>query len=87
MTAPRDPERPAEPSVELPADPVAYDSARAVQARRKGLPGPYVAGGTDPELEATRRRERRYLWLLVAMIIAIVLSGYVLGFVANILGG
>jgi len=87
MTEPHVPaSRPGE-DAELPADPEAYDSARAAQARRKGLPGPYIAGGTDPELEATLRRERRYLWLLIGMIVAIVLSGYVLGFLASVLGG
>jgi hypothetical protein len=72
---------------ELPPDPEAFDAPRAVSARRKGLSAPYIAGGDDPELEATRRRERRYLWLLIAMIVVIVLSGFVLGFVASILGG
>lgn len=71
----------------LPPDPDAYDSPRAVQARKKGLKTAYIPGGADPELEATRRRERRYLALLVAMIVIIVLSGFVLGIVANLLGG
>jgi hypothetical protein len=72
---------------ELPPDPQAYDSPRAVQARKKGLPGPYIAGGGDPDPEATRRRERRYLWLLIAMVVTIVLAGFVLGFVAQLIGG
>jgi len=81
--------RPAEPATpeSVPPDPVAYDSARAVQARRKGLPGPYIPGGGDPDLEATQRRERRYLWLLIGMVVVIVLSGYVIGFLASVLGG
>ncbi|HSL97736.1 MAG TPA: hypothetical protein VK831_04105 [Candidatus Deferrimicrobiaceae bacterium] len=87
MTGLRDPGRLPDEGSTLPPDPEAYDSPRAAQARRKGLPGPYIAGGTDPDLEATRRRERRYLWLLIGMIVAIVLSGYVLGFLASVLGG
>jgi hypothetical protein len=71
----------------VPPDPEAYDSARAVEARRKGLPGPYIPGGGDPDLEATRRQERRYLWLLIGMVVVIVASGYVLGFLASVLGG
>ncbi len=70
----------------LPADPDAYDSARAVQARARGLDAPYIAGGEDPDLEGTRRRERRYARLLIAMIVVVVLAGFVLGIVANALG-
>jgi hypothetical protein len=76
--------RPAEPP--LPPDPEAYDSPRAVQARARGLSAPYIAGGEDPNPEIGRREERRNLWLLVAMVIAVVLSGFVLGYVANLLG-
>jgi hypothetical protein len=72
---------------ELPPDPEAYDSARAVQARKKGLPGPYIAGGGDPEADETQRRERRYLWLLIGMVVVIVLSGFVLGILASLIGG
>ena len=87
MTVRRDAIPPPSESAGAPPDPAAYDSPRAVQARRKGLPASYIAGGADPELEATRQRERRYLWLLIAMIVVIVLSGFVLGFLASILGG
>jgi hypothetical protein len=70
----------------LPPDPDAYDSPRAAQARARGLAAPYIAGGEDPDLAATRRRERRYLRLLIAMIVVVVLAGFVLGIVANLLG-
>ncbi len=85
MTA--DPMRP-EPAErpDLPPDPDAYDSPRAVQARARGLAAPYIAGGLDPDLETTRRQERRYLRLLIAMVVVVVLSGFVLGYVANLLG-
>ena len=71
---------------QLPPDPDAYDSPRAAQARARGLAAPYIAGGEDPDLAATRRRERRYLRLLIAMVIVVVLAGFVLGIAANLLG-
>ena len=88
-----EPHGPAEPSQEpapaqqqLPPDPDAYDSPRAAQARARGLDAPYIAGGEDPDLAATRRREGRYLRLLIAMIVVVVLAGFVLGVLANLLG-
>ena len=71
---------------QLPADPEAYDSPRATQARARGLSAPYIAGGEDPDLASTRRREGRYLRLLIAMIVVVVLAGFVLGVLANALG-
>lgn len=70
----------------LPPDPDAYDSPRAVQARARGLAAPYIAGGEDPDPEATARQERRYLRLLVVMVVVIVLAGFVLGAIAKLLG-
>lgn len=70
----------------LPADPDAYDSPRAAQARARGLAAPYIAGGLDPDAETTRREERRLLRLLLVMVVVIVLSGFVLGYLANLLG-
>ena len=74
------------PAPGLPADPDAYDSPRATQARARGLAAPYIAGGLDPEIEATRRREQRDRRLLIAMIVALVLAGFVVGIVAKLLG-
>jgi hypothetical protein len=71
---------------QLPADPEAYDSPRGVQARARGLSAPYIAGGTDPDPEAGWREERRYLRILIAMVVVIVLSGFVLGYIAQLLG-
>jgi hypothetical protein len=71
---------------QLPADPDAYDSPRATQARARGLAAPYIAGGEDPDLEETRRRERPYVRLLLVMIVVLVLGGFVLGIVAKLLG-
>jgi hypothetical protein len=71
---------------QLQADPDAYDSPRAVQARARGLSAPYIAGGTDPDPEEGHREERRYLRILLAMVIVVVLSGFVLGYIAQLLG-
>lgn len=69
----------------LPPDPVQYDSVRNEHARRRGLQQPYIAGGTDPDLPQTLRRERRYVRLLVAMIILIVVVGFGLGIIEALL--
>jgi hypothetical protein len=71
---------------QLPPDPEAYDSPRASQARARGLAAPYIAGGRDPDIEQTQRSERRLKILLVAMIVTLVLSGFVLGVLQNLLG-
>jgi hypothetical protein len=68
----------------LPPDPKAYDSPRAEHARARGLAAPYIAGGLDPDAESARREERHYLRILVAMVVAIVLGGFVLGFLASL---
>ncbi len=62
-----------------PADPALYDSARARIARAKGLDAPYIVGGTDPRPELGRSEERRYGKLLVAMVLFLVLGGFVIG--------
>ena len=68
----------------LPPDPAAYDHPRAELARAKGLDQPYIAGGIDPEPEAARHEERRLVRLLLLMVIAVVLAGFVLGALAII---
>jgi hypothetical protein len=65
---------------ELPDDP------RSEAARRRGLDAPFIPGGRDPEPERGRREERLYLRLLIAMIVVVVLAGYVLGFIGQALG-
>jgi hypothetical protein len=70
----------------LPADPAAYDSPRAVQARARGLSTPYIPGGRDPDPDKAGREERFYLRLLVIMVVVIVLSGFVLGIAASLAG-
>ena len=63
----------------LPADPVEYDSARAQMARAKGLEAPYIAGGRDPDPGPGLREERYYGKLLLAMVVTLILAGFVLG--------
>jgi hypothetical protein len=69
----------------LPPDPEAYDAERNEHARKRGLAAPYIAGGRDPEPEVGRAEERRYLRWLVLMVIAIILSGFVLGILGNLI--
>lgn len=74
------------PPEPVPPDPAEYDTERATAARRRGLPTPYVPGGRDPDFEAAEREDRRWLRLLVLMVIVIVAAGFVLGFLAAVLG-
>ena len=74
------------PDPDLAPDPDAYDAPRAVQARARGLAAPYIAGGDDPDIDRTRREERRSLRILIAMIVIVVLSGFVLGALQKLLG-
>jgi hypothetical protein len=70
----------------LPPDPAAYDSPRAARARARGLAAPYIPGGRDPDAEGARREDRFYGRLLLAMVVIIVLSGFVLGIAATLAG-
>jgi hypothetical protein len=72
---------------ELTPDPEAFDSARSTRARARGLSAPYIAGGRDPQPEVARREERYYLRILVIMVVAVIVAGFVLGFLADALGG
>jgi hypothetical protein len=73
------------PPATLPPDPEAYDSVRSQHARARGLAAPYIAGGRDPEPEAGIREERFYGRLLVIMVLAVVLGGFVIGFAIALL--
>lgn len=83
-TSPAPPSPP--PAPPLPPDPVAYDSPRAVRAREKGLQAPYIAGGNDPDPAAGLAEDRRYVRLLLAMAVAIVASGFVIGTLIALVG-
>jgi hypothetical protein len=50
---------------------------RDLAARARGLSSAYIPGGNDPDLERTRRREARYIRLLIAMVVLIIASGLV----------
>ena len=78
---------PANRSPQLPPNPEAYDSPRARLARKKGLEAPYIAGGEDPQPESGRREERYYGRLLIAMVIGLVLGGFVMGIVLAVMTG
>jgi hypothetical protein len=71
----------------LPPDPEQYDSVRAQHARARGLSAPYIAGGRDPDPESGRREERRYLRLLVIMVLAITIGGFLLDTLIGLLLG
>ena len=58
---------------------------RNVLARERGLPTPYIPGGTDPDADAGRREERRYLRLLIAMVVLIVAGGFTISIVGLII--
>jgi hypothetical protein len=62
-------------------------TARDALARAKGMPGAEIAGGTDPDLEATLARERPYVRLLILMVVAIALAGFLLGAIAVTVSG
>ena len=78
---------PANRPPQLPPDPEAYDSPRARLARKKGLEAPYIAGGADPQPERGRREERYYVRLLIAMVIGLVLGGFVMGIAIAVMTG
>jgi hypothetical protein len=68
-----------------PPDPVAYDSPRAERARAKGLKGHYITGGDDPALAIAQAEERRLGKILLAMVIAIVSAGFIIGIAVALL--
>ena len=74
------------PGAAVPPDPVAYDSERSAAARARGLSTPYIPGGRDPDQERAEREDRRYLRILLVMVVAIVLSGFVVGMLAALAG-
>ena len=70
----------------VPPDPAAYDTERSAAARRRGLAAPYIPGGRDPDQASAEREDRRYLRILLAMVIVIVAAGFLIGFVAALAG-
>jgi hypothetical protein len=72
--------------VTLPPDPQDYDTDRSAAARRRGLATPYIPGGRDPDQAAAEAEDRRYVRILVIMVVVIILAGFVLGVVAQLAG-
>lgn len=70
----------------LPPDPQAYDTERSAAARKRGLSTPYIPGGRDPDQAAAEAEDRRYVRILVIMVVVIVLAGFVLGVIAQLAG-
>ena len=73
-------------AVTLPPDPQAYDTERNAAARRRGLAAPYIPGGRDPDQAAAEAEDRRYLRILLIMVVVIILAGFVLGVIAQLAG-
>lgn len=73
-------------TVTLPPDPQAYDTERSAAARKRGLSTPYIPGGRDPDQAAAEAEDRRYVRILVIMVVVIVLAGFVLGVIAQLAG-
>ena len=72
--------------VTVPPDPQAYDSERNAAARKRGLSTPYIPGGRDPDQASADAEDRRWLRILLIVVIAVVLGGFVFGFLASIVG-
>lgn len=70
----------------IPPDPQAYDSERSAAARKRGLSTPYIPGGRDPDQAGADAEDRRWLRILLIAVIAVVLGGFVFGFLASIAG-
>ncbi len=72
--------------VTVPPDPQAYDSERSAAARKRGLSTPYIPGGRDPDQARADAEDRRYMRILIAMVLIIVFAGFVLGMLALLTG-
>ena len=70
----------------VPPDPQAYDTERSAAARKRGLSTPYIPGGRDPDQARADAEDRRYLRILIAMVLVIVFAGFVLGVLALLAG-
>ena len=74
------------PDDTAPPDPSRYDDPRNVRARAKGLEQPYITGGEDPDPGRALAEERKYGRILIAMVVVIVLSGFVIGTLIALIG-
>lgn len=77
----------APPATPLPPDPAAYDAPRNVHARARGLSAPYISGGNDPDPAKGVAEERYYGRLLLAMVLVLILGGFVFGIIVALATG
>lgn len=77
-------QREHDPDSNLEGNPEPTERDQAARAR--GLAAPYLPGGRDPDPEGTRRQERRYILLLVGMVVLIVGTSILLTVVAIMAG-
>ena len=66
--------------------PVDPDDPRHAIARAKGLEQPVITGGEDPDPGPALEVDRRYGRLLVAMVVAIVAAGFIIGILLALAG-
>ncbi len=69
-----------QPTTNAPAEPQREPEPR----RPRGLSAPYVPGGRDPEPDGGKRDERFYGGLLILMVAAIVLAGFLVSIIGLI---
>ena len=53
---------------------------------QRGLAAPYPPGGLDPQPDAGLTEERRYIRLLIAMVVLIIGGGFAIGIIGALLG-
>jgi hypothetical protein len=66
--------------------PVDPDDPRHAIARAKGLEQPVISGGEDPDPGTALAADRHYGKLLVAMVLVIVASGFIIGIALALVG-
>ena len=76
---------PPVPNAMSDADYARATTERNIAARARGLNAPYIPGGEDPNFEATLVQERRLTRLLVGMVLAIVVGGFLISITGLIL--
>jgi hypothetical protein len=84
--APATPPAPVEPALDAIQPHPGRDVAWPPRPDQRGLAAPYPPGGTDPEPDRGLREERYYLRLLLAMVLVIVVGGFVIGIIGLLLG-
>jgi hypothetical protein len=83
---PAAPPAPADPALEAIQPHPGREVPWPPRPDQRGLAAPYPPGGTDPNPDAGLREERYYLRLLLAMVLVIVVGGFVIGIIGLVLG-